>query len=45
MLNKDLMNKEDIIPQQQAQGILNQRKIMKTQAVKVNEKNEEERQV
>ena len=45
MFNKDLMNKEDIIPQQQAQGILNQKKTMKTQAVQVNEKNKEERQI
>ena len=45
MLNKDLINKEEIIPQQRAGSILHQKKTMKTQAVQVNEKNEEERQI
>ena len=45
MLNKDLMNKEEIIPQQQVQDILHQKKTMKTQAVQVNENKEEERQI
>ena len=45
MLNKDLLNKEEIISQQRERGILHQKKTMKTQAVQVNENKEEERHI
>ena len=45
MLNKDSVNNEEIIPQQQTQGIFHQKKTTKIQAVQVDEQKEEERQM
>ena len=39
------MNREETILQQRAQNVLHQKKTMKTQAVQVNETNEDERQI
>ena len=39
------MNMEEIIPQQETRGILHQNKTMKTQAIHIDEKKENERQL
>ena len=45
MLSRDQTNREETILQQQARSMLHRKKTMKTQAVQVNETNEDKRQI